>query len=232
MSSRTRAGKQRRPLSKDTVLQTAVALADQSGLDSLSMRRLATELGVVPMALYKHVANKEDMLDGMVDVVFTEISLPSPELDWKATTRARAISTRQVLARHPWAIGITESRKQPGPANLRHRDSVIGCLRQGGFPIELAIHASSVLDSYIYGFALQEQNLPFDTTEELAEDADAILSQFPIGEYPYLAETIAEVVKKPGWDHADEFEFGLDLILDALEAHLGTHPPNTRVPRQ
>lgn len=207
-------------LSRDRVLKAAVALADKEGLEGLSMRKLGTELGVVPMALYKHVGNKEDMLDGMVDVVFAEISLPPPELDWKATTRARAVSTRQVLARHTWAIGITESRTKPGPANLRHRDSVIGCLRQGGFPIELAIHASSALDSYIYGFALQEQNLPFDSTEELAEDADVILSQFPTGEYPYLAETIAEVVKKPGWDHADEFEFGLDLILDALERHL------------
>ncbi len=212
----------RAPLSRDRVLKAAVALADKEGLEGLSMRKLGAELGVVPMAFYKHVGNKEDMLDGMVDVVFAEISVPPPDLDWKATTRARAVSTRQVLARHAWAIGITESRAKPGPANLRHRDSVIGCLRQGGFPIELAIHASSALDSYIYGFALQEQNLPFDSTEELAEDADLILSQFPTGEYPYLAETIAEVVKKPGWDHADEFEYGLDLILDALEQRLAT----------
>ena len=207
-------------LSRERVLAKAMSLADKEGLEGLSMRRLAKEFGVVPMALYKHVANKDDMLDGMVDLVFAEISVPNSELDWKGITRARAISTRQVLARHPWAIGITESRKQPGPANLRHRDSVIGCLREGGFPIELAIHASSVLDSYIYGFALQEQNLPFDTTEELAQDADAILSHFPIGEYPYLAETIEQVVKKPWWDHADEFEFGLDLILEALEQRL------------
>lgn len=207
-------------LRRDRILQTAVALADQVGLESLSMRRLAGELDVVPMALYNHVANKEDMLDGMVDVVFQEISLPQPGADWKTAMRQGAMSARQVLSRHRWAIGMTESRTKPGAANLRHRDSVIGCLRQGGFPIELAIHASSALDSYIYGFALQERSLPFDSTEELGEQAETILSRFPSGEYPYLAETIVEVVNKSGWEYADEFEFGLDLILDGLERRL------------
>ena len=136
-------------LTRDEVLRTAVILADASGIGSLSMRRVAHELGVVPMALYKHVANKDDMLDGMVDVVFGEIDLPPSGTDWKTAMRRRAISVRASLSRHPWAIGLTESRTKPGPANLRHHDSVIGCLREAGFSIAMAIHAYSALDSYI-----------------------------------------------------------------------------------
>lgn len=207
-------------LSRDRVLSAAVALADQEGLDGLSMRRLATEFGVVPMALYKHVANKDDMLDGMVDVVFAEIALPQPDEDWKSAMRRRAVSARRVLGRHRWAIGLTESRMKPGPTNLRHHDSVIGCLRAAGFPIEMSIHAYSTLDSYIYGFALQEQQLPFEGSGDAGEVAERILEQFPAGEYPHLAETVGEVVDKSGWKYADEFEFGLDLILDGLERHL------------
>jgi AcrR family transcriptional regulator len=204
-------------LSREHLLGAAVALADESGIDSLSMRRLAHEFGVVPMALYKHVANKEDLLDGMVDVVFGEIDLPSRETDWKTALRQRALSTRQVLLRHRWAIGLLESRLEPGDANLRHHDSVLGCLRGANFSIEMAIHAYSVLDSYIYGFALQEQALPFDGPETIGEVADAMLSRFPANEYPYLKETIAEQFNRTGWEYADEFEFGLDLILDGLE---------------
>jgi AcrR family transcriptional regulator len=198
------------------VLSAAVRLADQDGIESLSMRRLAQEFGVVPMALYKHVANKEDMLDGMVDVVFSEIDLPSDGVHWKRAMRQRAVSARQVLARHRWAIGLTESRMKPGATNLRHHDSVIGSLR-AGFSIEMAIHAYSALDSYIYGFALQEQALPFDNPENVGELAEEMLSQFPADEYPYLKETIVELIDKSDWEYADEFEFGLDLILDGLE---------------
>jgi AcrR family transcriptional regulator len=205
------------PLSRDRVLSAAVTLADQEGIDSLSMRKLAQEFGVVPMALYKHVANKDDMLDGMVDVIFSEIVLPPNGTDWKTGMRQRAISARQVLARHRWAIGLTESRMKPGATNLRHHDSVVGCLREAGFSIEMAIHAYSALDSYIYGFALQEQTLPFDHPEDVGEVAEVMLSQFPADEYPYLKETIAELIDKSGWKYADEFEFGLDLILDGLE---------------
>jgi AcrR family transcriptional regulator len=205
------------PLSRDRVLSAAVTLADQGGFESLSMRKLAQEFGVVPMALYKHVANKDDMLDGMVDVIFSEIDLPSSGTDWKTGMRTRAISARQVLARHRWAIGLTESRMKPGATNLRHHDSVIGCLREAGFSIEMAIHAYSALDSYIYGFALQEQTLPFDNPENVGEVAEDMLSQFPADEYPYLIETIVQVINKSDWQYADEFEFGLDLILDGLE---------------
>lgn len=207
----------RSPLSRDRVLKAAVALADQEGLEGLSMRRLAAEFGVVPMALYKHVANKEDMLDGMVDVVFGEIALPQPGEDWKSAMRRRAVSAREVLARHRWAIGLTESRMKPGATNLQHHDSVIGCLRSAGFSIEVAIHAYSSLDSYIYGFALQEQQLPFEAADDAGDVAETMLQQFPAGDYPHLAETITEVLNRSGWRYADEFAFGLDLILDGLE---------------
>ena len=212
----------RSPLSRERVLTAAVALADRQGLERLSMRRLAAEFGVVPMALYKHVANKEDMLDGMVDVVFAEIALPRPEEDWKGAMRRRAVSAREVLGRHPWAIGLTESRLKPGATNLRHHDTVIGCLREAGFPIEIAVHAYSSMDSYIYGFALQERQLPFEGSDDAGEVAAGILQQFPAGEYPHLAATIAEVLNKSSWKYGDEFAFGLDLILDGLENLLPT----------
>ena len=143
------------------------------------MRNLGEVLGVEAMSLYNHVANKSELLDGMVDLVFGEIDLPGGESDWRSAMRRRAISARTVLSRHRWAIGLMESRTTPGPATLRHHDAVIGSLRGGGFSVEMAAHAFSVLDSYIYGFALQEANLPFDTGEETAELAQAIMAQFP-----------------------------------------------------
>ena len=199
------------------MLRAAIAFAYATGIESLSMRKLGQELGVEAMSLYKHVANKNDMLDGMVDVVFGEIDLPSDGVHWREAMRQRATSARQALSRHPWAIGLTESRMKPGPANLRHHDSVIGCFRESGFSIEMAIHAYSALDSYIYGFALQEQTLPFDNPDQMGEVSETMLSQFPADEYPYLTETMVEHVGKSGYDYADEFEFGLDLILDGLE---------------
>jgi len=205
------------PLSRERVLRAAVALADDSGIGSLSMRKLGDALGVEAMSLYNHVANKGDLLDGMVDFVFSEIDLPAGGADWKTSMRQRAISARQALARHPWAIGLMESRTSPGPATLRHHDAVIGSLRQGGFSIEMAAHAYSVLDSYIYGFALQEASLPFDTAEETAEVAEMIFRQLLPDEYPYLTELTVEHVLQPGYDYGNEYEFGLDLILDGLE---------------
>jgi AcrR family transcriptional regulator len=204
-------------LSRERVLRAAVAFADESRLDSLSMRKLGEALGVEAMSLYNHVANKDDLLDGMIDIVFSEIDLPSGGTDWKAAMRQRAISAREVLTRHRWAIGLMESRTSPGPATLRHHDAVIGSLREGGFSIALAAHAFSALDSYIYGFVLQEASLPFDTAEETAEVAQMILEQFPADEYPYLAELTVEHVLQPGYDYGNEYEYGLDLILDGLE---------------
>jgi AcrR family transcriptional regulator len=194
-----------------------MAHADKGGLETLTMRRLAELLQVAPMALYRHVANRDDLVDGMVDIVFSEIGLPPSGVDWKTAMRQRAISLRDVLSRHRWAIGLMESRRSPGPANLRHHDAVIGSLRQGGFPIEMAAHAYSVLDGYIYGFALTKMNLPFDTSEEIADVAHSMLEPFPPGEYPHLVEILTEHVMKPGYYYGDEFEYGLDLILDGLE---------------
>ena len=205
------------PLSRDRVLRAAVAFADGNGLTSLSMRKLGETLGVEAMSLYHHVANKAELLDGMVDLVFSEIDLPAGGADWKTSMRQRAASIRQALARHPWAIGLMESRTSPGPATLRHHDAVIGSLRRGGFSIEMTAHAYAVLDSYIYGFALQEASLPFDTVEETADVAQMIFKQLPPDEYPYLTELTVEHVLQPGYDYGDEYEFGLDLILDGLE---------------
>jgi len=169
------------------------------------------------MALYRHVANKDDLVDAMVDVVFSEIGLPLAGADWKAAMRQRAIRVRDALSHHRWAIGLMESRRTPGPANLRHHDAVIGRLRAAGFSIEMAAHAYSLLDSYIYGFALTKMNLPFATSEEVAEVAQGMLEPFPRNEYPNLVEILTEHVMKPGYDYGDEFEYGVDVILDGLE---------------
>jgi AcrR family transcriptional regulator len=209
-------------LTRDRVLHAAVALADAAGADALTMRRLGQELGVEAMSLYNHVANKDDLLDGMVDLVFGEIELPAGDDDWRSAMRARAVSARQVMARHPWATVLMESRSSPGPATLRHHDAVIGALRAGGFSVALAAHAFSLLDSYTYGFALQESSLPFDTGEETADLAEAILAQMPADQYPHLTELTVEHVLQPGYDYGDEFAFGLDLILDGLERALTT----------
>jgi AcrR family transcriptional regulator len=208
---------QRIPLNRELVLQAAVALADESGSESLSMRKLGEAVGVEAMSLYHHVANKDDLLDGMIDVVFGEIELPSDTGEWKRAMRERALSARRILSRHGWAIRFMESRTSPGPATLRHHDAVLGCLRNAGFSVPLAAHAFSLLDSYIYGFAMQERSLPFDTPQQTAELAQEILGRFPVNEYPHLAELVTELVLQPGYDHAAEFEFGLDLILDGLE---------------
>ena len=218
MAIRTkRSVERRRPLSRERVLRVAFERTDKDGIDSLSMRKLAQELGVEAMSLYRHVRNKGEIVDGMIDLVFGEIGLPPRGGDWKTAMRQRAISAREVLARHPWAIGLMESRSTPGPATLQHHDAVIGCLRAAGFSIAMAAHAYSVLDSYIYGFALQQASLPFKTSNEAVEVADSIRRQFPADAYPHLTELTVQHVLQPGYDYADEFEFGLDLILDGLE---------------
>ena len=209
------------PLSRHRVLRAAVAFADQSGIGSLSMRKLGEALGVEAMSLYNHVANKSDLLDGMIDIVFSEIGLPAGDMGWKSAMRQRAISAREVLGRHRWAIGLMESRRSPGPATLRHHDAVLGCFRQAGFSVEMTAHAYSLLDSYIYGFALQEASLPFGAAEETAEVAQAIAGQLPADAYPHLTELATGHVLQPGYRYGDEFEIGLDLILDGLERAAG-----------
>ena len=208
---------QRQPLSRERVILEGVALADENGIGTLTMRRLADRLQVEPMSLYHHVANKDEILDGMVDLVFREIELPQASAGWKTAMRDRASSARDALRQHPWAIGRMESRANPGPATLRHHDAVIGCLRAAGFSIALTAHAFSAIDSYLYGFAMQELNLPFHTPEQTAAMAVTFLEQFPVTEFPHLAELTTEHVMLPGYDYGDEFEFGLALILDGLE---------------
>lgn len=206
------------PLSRERVLAAAVAFADQNGIASLSMRKLGEAVGVEAMSLYNHIANKDQLLDGMVDGVFSEIELPSGADDWKTAMRKRAQSARQALGRHPWAIALMSTRTSPGPATLRHHDAVIGSLRAAGFSIKLTAHAFSALDSYIYGFALQEATLPLgDTEEETAAVAQMMVEQFPREVFPHLYEFTIGHVLKPGYDYGAEFDFGLDVILDGLE---------------
>ena len=212
------ATKPRSPLGRERVLLAAVAFADEHGIASLSMRRLGDVLGVEAMSLYNHVANKDELLDGMVDLVFSEIDLPVGGADWKTAMRERAQSARQALGRHPWAIVLMSTRTSPGPATLRHHDAVIGTLRAAGFSVALTAHAFAALDSYIYGFALHEATLPLgDTEEETAEVAQMMMAQVPADEYPHLTEFTVEHILQPGYDYGDEFGFGLDLILDGLE---------------
>lgn len=204
-------------LSRQRVVVEAIRLADREGADGLTMRRLAGVLGAGAMSLYRYVASKEELLDAMIDLVFDEIELPSPAADWQSAMRRRAVSARQVLARHPWAIPLMESRTTPGPANLRHREAVTACLRRAGFPVVMATHANWLLDSYVYGFALQEASLPVGTAESLADMAENVfLPQLPPEEYPYLNESAAALVAA-GYDPSEEFAFGLELLLAALE---------------
>jgi AcrR family transcriptional regulator len=199
------------------VLQTAVALADQGGFDGLSMRKLAEQLSVVPMALYKHVADKDELLDGMVDLVFAEVEVPT-DVEWRTAMRARATSMRDALRRHPWAVGRMESGT-PGPANLRHHNAVLACLRDGaGFPFRVAVHAYSLMDSYIYGFALQDRSMTGDISAEAQRRRKVVSARHPdpAEAYPYLIE-VAEQFAQHGYDYGQEFEFGLDLILDGIQ---------------
>ncbi|MEQ0564366.1 TetR/AcrR family transcriptional regulator C-terminal domain-containing protein [Amycolatopsis sp. NEAU-NG30] len=201
----------RERLNRAKVLRAAVELADEGGFEALTMRGLAARLGVVPMALYKHVADKRELLDGMVDLVFAEVELPDGD-DWRTALRTRASSLRQALLAHPWAVGRMETGT-PGPANLRHHNAVLQCLRRdAGFPFRMAVHAYNLMDAYVYGFALQEKTLAGDIPAEAARRRETVGD---VTKYPYLVEVVTELAKT-GFAFADEFEFGLDLILDGL----------------
>lgn len=210
----------KKPLSRTRVLGAALALADAGGAEALTMRKLAESLGVEAMSLYHHVANKDDILDGLVDQVFAEIEVPAPDGDWQSGMRRRLTSARNVLNRHPWAVRLLESRRNPGPATLAHHDAVLGALRAGGFSVPLAAHAYALLDSFLYGFVLQEQALPFTDGAELADVADHILAQLPAERYPHFVELTREHALKPGYAFANEFGFGLDLVLEGLARRL------------
>jgi AcrR family transcriptional regulator len=211
------------PLSRERVLEGALAVADAEGVGSLTMRLLAEHLGVKPMALYHHVANKSEIVDGIVDLVFREIELPSAGGAWRPEMRRRACSARKVLKRHPWAIPLLQSRTHPGPATLRHHDAVIGALRGAGFSVRMTAHAFALLDSYIYGFALSEASLPINGPETVAEVAESMMLQYLARDYPHLSEFSTEHILKPGYDFGAEFDYGLELVLDGLARSLEEH---------
>ncbi|MBD8870336.1 TetR/AcrR family transcriptional regulator [Nocardioides donggukensis] len=220
MAARTDGRQARGTLTRDGILAAAVELADREGRDgrtSLTMRSLARHLGVEAMSLYHHVTHKEDLLDGMVDVLFAEIHLPRAGADWMEEIRRRCRSGREVLARHPWAVGLMDSRSTPGPATLRHHDAVLGCLRSGGFSVPMAAHAFAVLDAHLYGFMVQEVSMPMHGPEETAALAELILAGLPEDSYPHLRELTEEHVLQPGYDFGAEFDYGLDLVLEGLE---------------
>lgn len=206
----------RAPLTRQRVLLAAVHLADAEGIGALTMRSLADALAVKPMATYHHVANKEQILDGIVDLVFAEIVQPPIDAPWRAALASRAASVRDVLGRHPWAIGLMESRRAPGPATLRHHDTAIALLRHAGFTHAAIAHGIAFLDAYVYGFALQEVSLPFESPGEVPELAEAILAQMPTDEYPSFVEFAREHVLQPGYDFGNEFDIGLGMVLDGI----------------
>ncbi len=205
------------PLSREQVIAAALSIADNKGLGTVSMRQVARALHVEAMSLYHHVASKDAILDGMVDVVFSEIALPPLAQDWKHALHLCYVSAREALSRHPWAIGVMDTRRNPGPATLQHHDAVLGCLRSAGFSVPGAGHGIAILDSYLYGFAVQEQALPFDTQEELEDVAQSVFSDEVVAQYSHLAELAAKHVLQPGYAFGDEFPLGLHLILDGLE---------------
>ena len=208
---------ERAPLSRERVLQGAIAVADAGGLGGLTIRSLAKELGVKPMSVYHYVANKDEILDGIVDLVYSEVELPEAGGHWRAEMQRRARSARLVLGRHPWAIALLQSRLNPGPATLGHHNAVIGALRQGGFSVEATAHAFALLDSYIHGFALSEAALPIHGPESVPDIAESMMREFFSPDaYPHLLEFTVEHIIKPGYDFGEEFEIGLDLILDGL----------------
>jgi AcrR family transcriptional regulator len=201
------------------VLETAVALADRHGLEWLSMRKLADELQVAAMSLYYYVPNKVELIDGMIEIVFGEIEPPALDVDWKTAMRRRAVSTREALNRHRWAVGQMEGRTTHGPANLRLHNAVLGCLRTAGFSLEMTVHAYSMQDAYIYGFALQETDMTPETSGDFADVAERQMDTYKdvLADYPYLVEVVGGHVAKAGYDYATEFLYGLDLILDGLD---------------
>lgn len=213
--STDRRARRRAPLTRERVLRAALHLADEEGLEALSMRRLAQELGVEAMSLYNHVAGKDDLLDGIADMVVGEIEVPAIGADWKAAMRRRATSAHEVFLRHPWAPLLIGSRVNVGPAMLRYVNATLGCLREAGFSYELADRAWNAIDSHVYGFTIQELNFPLEPSE-YASAAKMFLPRLPADEYPYM-RALTELVIEGTHRGVHEFQFGLELILDGLE---------------
>lgn len=207
-------------LTKEMIVEHAMELADTIGSDALTMRKLADAIGTAPMTIYYYVSSKDLLIDEMVERVFAEIEIPPMDKEWKPALRSRCQSARQVLNRHFWAAPLMESRSSPGPANMRHHDAVIGCLRRGGFSIALASHAYAVLDSYVYGFAFEETTLPKAHDGGFGPVVEEITAQIDANTFPHLVEMARDHVLKPGYTFGSSFDFGLDLILDGLEQAL------------
>lgn len=206
------------PLSRDRILGAAIELADAAGIESLSMRRLAQELGVEAMSLYHYVANKRELLGGMLDIVFSEMELPSDEVDWRSALRASAISAHHVLLSHPWACRLLTSPTGPSPARLRWMNGILGRLRGAGFSPEMTHHAYHALDSHIVGFTLWV--LPYlAIASERPDFVQEFMAQTNLHELPHLAEHIGVHLSDRAGD-TSEFDFGLDLVLDGLERSL------------
>lgn len=213
----------RPPLDRQQVLAGAIAVADRDGIAALTMRSLADEVGVKPMSLYHHVQGKDDVLDGIVDAVFAEIELPSPGDPWRPAMRARALSAREVLRRHPWAPPLMDSRRSSGPATLRHHDTIVGVIRTAGFGVAMAAHVFSLIDAYLYGFTIQEDAMPVGSPEEAAAAVQEMAADLSAEEHPHLAALVTEHIQREGYDYgAEEFEWGLDLILDGIERRMAT----------
>ncbi len=205
------------PLTREQVLRAAIDLADRGGIDAVSMRELGRKLGVEAMSLYNHISNKDDLLDGMMDLVAGEIDLPAAETDWREAMRVRAVSARAAFTRHPWAAGLIDSRVRGGPGRLRYFEAILGALRKAGFTLAHAARAFSLIDSYIYGFCRQSASIVSAEGADAADSAAAFSRSLPVGEYPHLAQMAAMQAAKPGYDEEADFEFGLKLILDGLQ---------------
>lgn len=230
MGRRSAEAASRAPVDRGRVLDRAVVVADSEGITAVTMRRLARDLGVEAASLYHHVSGKGAILDGLVDIVSAEVELPPSTDDWRSAMRQRAHDTRTVLRRHPWAVSLMASRTTPGPATLRVLEAGIRCLREGGFSIRATAHAISAIDSYVHGFVLQEVNLPFRDESELAAMTAAIMEGFPASDFPHLFELTVEHVLQPGYNYGDEFDVGLELVLDGVVASLRQAPPADQPP--
>ena len=224
MTAQHARARRREGLSRSQVVDAAMTIADERGLAALSMRKVGDAIGVEAMSLYHHVANKDDLLDAMVERVYAEIEVPVDASSWREAMRDRALSTREAFRRHPWAVAVLESRTRPGPENLRHHDAVLGVLRRAGFPVELAGHAYALLDSVIFGFAIQEASLPFDAEAGATDMARSLSDDGLLDQFPHLSEFIAERALSRNYAFADEFIWSLDQVLDALERAVPAPP--------
>lgn len=204
------------PLTRERVLRAAIAVADDGGIGNLTMRNLAERLSVEAMSLYYHVANKDDILNGIIDIVASEIVVPMPSADWKSNIRKSSIAAHEVLQRHPWAAGLWLSSTSPGPGRLGYMDSVLGGLRDAGFSRELTHHAFHSVENHILGYSLQQAGAPFDSDADMEELGARFLKALAVDEYPHLAEHVTYHLETGLFDEGD-YEFGLDLILDGIE---------------